>query len=63
MTPPPRHNVFISYYHEEAQRYKDRFVRVMESNIVDKSVKLGDIIENNSPTEAVLQRIREDYIA
>ena len=63
MTLPPRHNVFISYYHEEDQRYKDRFVRMMGSNIVDKSVNLGEIIDNNLPTEAVLQRIREDYIS
>ena len=58
-----RHNVFLSYYHEEDQKYKDRFVRMMGDNIVDKSVNLGDIIDNNLPTEAVLQRIREDYIA
>jgi len=63
VTPLPRHNVFISYYHDEDQRYKDRFVRMIGSNIVDKSVNLGDIIDENRPTEAVLQRIREDYIA
>ena len=58
-----RHNVFISYYHDQDQRYKDRFVQMMGTNIVDKSVNLGDIIDNGLPTEAVLQRIREDYIA
>ena len=58
-----RHNVFLSYYHEQDQRYKDRFVRMMGDNIIDKSVNLGDIIDNNLPTEAVLQRIREDHIA
>ena len=58
-----RHNVFLSYYHEQDQKYKDRFVRMMGDNIVDKSVDLGDIIDNNLPTGAVLQRIREDYIA
>ena len=30
---------------------------------MDKSVNLGDIIDNDRPTEAVLQRIREDHIA
>ena len=59
----PRHNVFISYYHEQNQNYKDRFVRMMADNIVDKSVNLGDIIDRNRPTEAVLQRIREDHIS
>ena len=63
MTLPPRHNVFISYYHDDDQRYKDRFIGIMGSHIVDKSVNLGDIIDDNRPTEAVLQRIREDYIA
>ncbi|MDE2838673.1 MAG: TIR domain-containing protein [Chloroflexota bacterium] len=58
-----KHNVFLSYYHEQDQRYKDRFVRMMGDNIVDKSVDLGDIIDDNLPTEAVLQRIREDHIA
>ena len=58
-----RHNVFISYYHQQDQKYKDRFVRMMGASIVDKSVDLGDIIDNNLPTEAVLQRIREDYIS
>ena len=52
-----RHNVFLSYYHEQDQKFKDRFVRMMGDNIVDKSVDLGDIIDNNLPTEAVLQRI------
>lgn len=58
-----RHNVFLSYYHEQDQNYKDRFLRFMGDNIVDKSVDLGDIIDNNQPTEAVLQRIREEHIA
>ena len=58
-----RHNVFLSYYHEQDQKCKDSFVRMMGENIVDKSVDLGDIIDNNLPTEAVLQRIREDHIA
>ena len=58
-----RHNIFLSYYHEPDQRYKDTFVRMMGDNIIDKSVELGDIIDNKLPTEAVLQRIREDYIA
>ena len=58
-----RHNVFISYYHEQDQRFKERFVRMMGDNIVDKSVNIGEIDGTNPPTEATLQRIREDYIA
>ena len=63
MAKPKRHNVFISYYHEEDQKYKDRFVQMMGDNIIDKSVNIGAIDDNNLPTEATLQRIREDYIA
>lgn len=59
-----RHNVFLSYYHGQDQEFKDRFVRMMgEGSIADKSVDLGDIIDTNQPTEATLQRIREDFIA
>ena len=58
-----RHNVFISYYHAQDQKYKDRFLSMMGDTIVDKSVDLGDIIDQNQPTEATLQDIREEYIA
>ncbi len=58
-----RHNVFLSYYHQQDQGYKDKLILLMGNDIVDKSVNLGEIIDNNEPTEAVLQRIREDYIA
>ena len=58
-----RHNIFISYYHDQDQGYKNRFVNMMGDNIIDKSVNLGDIIDNNRATEAVLQEIRENYIA
>ena len=63
MPKPKRHNVFISYFHRDDQEYKDRFVRMMGDCIIDKSVNFGAIDDNNAPTEATLQRIREDYIA
>ena len=58
-----RHNIFISYYHDQDEEDKNTFHEMMGDNIVDKSVDLGDIIDNNLPSEAVLQRIREDHIA
>ena len=58
-----RHNVFISYYHDQDQIHKDQFVRIMGDNIIDKSVNIGDIAGTSPPTEATLQRIREGYIA
>lgn len=58
-----RHNVFISYYHDQDQRQKDQFLCMMGTNIVDKSVNFGDIIGNNLANETVLQQIREEHIA
>ena len=59
----PRHNVFISYHHEQDQEYENRFGQMMGSHIVDKSVNIGDIDDGNAPTEATLQIIRERFIA
>ena len=58
-----RHNVFVSYYHDQEERDKERFVRMMGDNIIDRSVNIGDILGPNPPTEATLQRIREEFIA
>ena len=49
MARPRRRKVFVSYHHQEHQEYKDRFVRMMNGHIVDKSVDIGDII-NPRPT-------------
>ena len=37
----PRHKVFISYYHEGDQEYKNRLVQALDSKAVDKSVSPG----------------------
>ncbi len=58
-----RHNVFISYYYEQDKECKDRLVRALGDGIVDMSVNIGDIVDVQNPTEATLQRIREDHIA
>ncbi len=59
-----RHNVFVSYYHEEDQHYRNRFETlfskyydIMES----KSVEIDDI-NPNLKTETVYQQIRNDYL-
>ena len=43
----PRHKVFISYHHEQDQKYKDRFVRMMNDYMVDRSVDTSDIVDND----------------
>lgn len=57
-----RHKVFISFYHDD-QTYKDLFVRMMEDDIVDKSVEDGDIDDANLKTDTIRQKIRDDFIA
>ena len=58
-----RHNVFVSYYHDQDQRDKESFVRMMGDNIIDRSVNIGDVPGPNPPTEETLQRIREEFVA
>lgn len=58
------HKVFVSYYHEDDQHYRERFETlfskyydIMES----KSVEIGDI-DPNLKTETIYQKIRNDYL-
>ena len=63
MAQTKRHKVFISYYHEDDQEWKDRFKRMMEDRIVDWSVNIGDIVGNSPPTADTLRRIREEHVS
>ncbi len=58
-----RHKVFISYYHEGDQEYKDRLVQALDSKAVDKSVSPGDIHDETLPLDEIRRRIRDDHIA
>ena len=59
----PRHKVFISYYHEGDQEYKDRLVQALDSKAIDKSVSPGDIHDENLPLDEIRRRIRDCHIA
>ena len=59
----PKRKVFISYYHEDDQEYKNRFVRMMRNHIVDKSVNTDDIIASGLHIDEIRRQIRDDYIA
>ena len=61
MQQTPRHKVFISYYHDEDQAYKDWFIQMMGKDIVDKSVRDGDI-DDSLPTEEIYEDIRDNFI-
>ena len=58
-----RHKVFISYYHEDDQEYKNRLVQALDSKFVDKSVSQGDIHDEGLPLDEIRRRIRDDHIA
>ena len=60
-TPTPK--VFISYYHEDDQQYKDRLVQALESKSVDKSVSQGDVHDEGLHLDEIRRRIRDDHIA
>ena len=62
MPQTPRHKVFISFHHKD-QKYKALFVRMMEGNVVDKSVEDGDIDDQNIKTTTIRQKIRDEFIA
>ncbi len=55
--------VFISYYHEDDQEYKNRLVQALDSKAIDKSVSPGDIHDENLPLDEIRRRIRDNHIA
>ncbi len=55
------HKVFVSYYHDEDQDYKNEFERMCRDVIVSKSIQPGDI-DDDTDTERVMQRIRDEYL-
>ena len=63
MTDVPRHKVFISYYHEGDQEYKDRLTEALRDKAVDMSVREGDIQEEGLPLDEIRRRIRDNHIA
>ena len=63
MNQVPTPKVFISYYHEDDQEYKNRLVQALDSKAIDKSVSPGDIHDENLPLDEIRRRIRDDHIA
>ena len=62
MVTTTRHKVFVSYHHDLDEKYKNIFCQMLGFDIVDKSVEDGDI-DINMNTEAVRQKIRDEFIA
>ena len=63
MSEVPKHKVFISFYHEDDQQYKDQLVQALDSKFVDKSISQGDIHDESFPPDEIRRRIRDDHIA
>ena len=57
-----RHKVFISYHHDD-EKWKERFLSMMEDRIVDKSVNIDEFADNHPPTDDTLRLIREEHIS
>ena len=57
----PRRKVFISFYEKDI-KYKENFVRMMGSRIIDKSVDTGNIDDTDLKTPTVRRKIRDEYI-
>ena len=60
-----RHKVFVSYYHDEDQAYRECFEELF-SDIYDiyvpKSVERGDIDDTRRSTDQIRQIIRDDHL-
>lgn len=66
----PRHKVFISYYHQDDQYYKDRLISMKEVNqngvsqsiFDDYSVHEDEIDDTGLSSEQIRRIIRDEYI-
>ncbi len=55
--------VFISYYHEEDQQYKDALIKKFDKKaFLDNSVGIGHIDDSKENTERIYQIIRDHYL-
>ena len=60
-----RHRVFVSYYHDDDQYYKEFFERRFSDLYdiyVSESVKMGNIDDTKLSTERIHQIIRDEYL-
>lgn len=57
-----RHKVFLSYYHNDDQQYRDAFESAFGDIYIVKTVQSGDIATDNSD-EYIKRLIQEDFIS
>lgn len=59
------HKVFVSYHHENDQKYRNDFEELFHNHhqiFISKSVQMGDI-DSNLKTETIRQKIRNEYLS
>lgn len=59
-----RHNVFVSYHHDNDQYYRNQFEQLFTTYydiMISRSVQIGEI-DPNLPAERVRQIIRDNYL-
>ena len=57
-----KHKLFISYYHKDDEKYRNKFEELFGDLFINKSVELGDIDDDLS-TDYIKRLIRENYIS
>ena len=60
-----RHRVFVSYYHDDDQYYRDLFEGLfsdIHDIMVSESVEIGDIDDTRLSTDRIFQIIRDGYL-
>ena len=60
-----RHKVFVSYYHDDDEYYRELFETMFSDYydiMVSKSVQLGDIDDERLSTDRIREIIRDDYL-
>jgi hypothetical protein len=57
-----KHKVFISYYHDDDQSYKEKFEELFGDIFTNKSVSDGDIDDDLS-ADYIKRLIQEGYIS
>lgn len=57
-----KHKFFVSFYHNDDQRYKDYIDRYLSANIINKSVSNGEYNSDNSD-EYIKRLIREEKVS
>jgi hypothetical protein len=63
-TSNPKRKVFISYHHRLDQAYKESLLKFNQEHriFIDTSVDTGEI-DDDLPSEAIRQKIRDEYLA